>query len=673
MKAAILAVFVLIPCATPSVRAETFRVDTTETGNTAALRLCDDAADGDCSFHGALTRANATPEADVVAFDIPAASDSGCVGATGVCRVYLPQLGCGGFTGPFVVTAPLLIDGLTQPGASANTLPADGHGVDMQPRIELVRSGYCRSGLRFETSATIRGVAINQVAPVGGQTLPFLHFAGRDAAETYRVESSIIGGFADGTALAGDATIFNPILVSDCFQCLGDWRNEAHIGGELPAQRNWLISGAPAIKVEATYDSPSLIGTEALIRGNLFGTNRSGNAAGFEPTTVEGWINVNVGSDARVQVGGPAPAARNVFATTIYPAIAPAPLSFPSTMGAATLVVQGNHFGLGADGLTPLSVRSQMYDRGGQTLRLARATIGGTETGEGNRFVSLYPTFIIESLGANQILANEFIGTISLGLIEDTARSSFGRVNDAGDADQHPTSGAVQNWPEILAFDVDGNQLVLDYRVDTLPANAVYPLTIEFYRADANNAAQFLGRDTYAAAEAGTTKSIVLPLPLGHALDSESMIIATANQSAHGGVSSFSWAPVSLIFTGNAPAIVDEPATVSVRLQALGPFRPRGRVEISDGPGNPLAQRCIATLAPSATSPFRAEGQCSLTWQQAGSRTLTATYLDLHESFHADHGGTPTAARLIEIQSAPAGQGPMFCDGFEDVPGCTRR
>ena len=75
-------------------------------------------------------------------------------------------------------------------------------------------------------------------------------------------------------------------------------------------------------------------------------------------------------------------------------------------------------------------------------------------------------------------------------------------ANDAGDAD----SGAnrLQNSPDITA-DVSVNQIsgslanvTISYRVDTAPANATFPLVVEFFLSDATGTdAFFIGSDSY--------------------------------------------------------------------------------------------------------------------------------------------------------------------------------
>lgn len=663
--ARLLAGAALFACTAP--QAATFIVDTTENSAAPIYAFCDPVDEGDCSFHAALQRANATPEHDTIAFAIPVASDSGCNASTGVCRILLPNTGCSQFSPPFVVTHPVSIDGLTQAGASANTLSADGFGVNMQPKIELARTGFCRSGLQFQSSATVRGVATLQVGPVGNQTLPFFHFNALAGEQVYRVESSVLGGDASGfSPLNTEVVLANQILVEDCTQCPDSGRAEAFIGGTLPAQRNLFASGGPGVRVRAYGGSAALPSVVAHIEGNLFGTGKAG-MQNLATSNVEGWINADLGNGAVLTVGGASPASRNVFGAGFYTAIRPTDPTIASTTGAANLFIHGNYFGLGVDGLTPLDVPEELSVGAYPTLAVSRAHIGGAGAGDGNLFVGLSSVVLIDSLGANTVLGNQFIGNLGYWMLWDPGRPQYGILNDAGDADSHPTSGRLQNFPEVSAFDVDGNTVSITYKVDSSPAHSVYPLTVEFYRAGRNNPEVLLGRDVYTQAEATSVKTVDFALPAGHGLDSESVILAIANNANDGGNSVVSWSPVYLTFQGNAPAGLDTATPIRVRVQGLGPFRPRGQVEINDGIGNPLAQICRATLVPSPGSPYRAEGTCSLTWSSQGPRTLTARYLDAFEAFHSDTGGTPTATRSIDVIEI---DDDLFCDGFEATPGC---
>lgn len=86
-------------------QAATIIVDTT---SDAMLADCDDGVAADCSLRGAITLANANPDADTVAFDIPP-SDPGYISATAHWRI---EVSSGAF--PFI-QYPVTIDGYSQP------------------------------------------------------------------------------------------------------------------------------------------------------------------------------------------------------------------------------------------------------------------------------------------------------------------------------------------------------------------------------------------------------------------------------------------------------------------------------------------------------------------------------------------------------------------------------
>ncbi len=90
----------LLP-ASPAASA-TFTVDTTS--DSVGLTGCT-ATPNDCSLRGAIARANAVIDADLIAFDIPP-GDAGC--NAGVCRIQVAA--------DFSVTQATVIDGYTQPG-----------------------------------------------------------------------------------------------------------------------------------------------------------------------------------------------------------------------------------------------------------------------------------------------------------------------------------------------------------------------------------------------------------------------------------------------------------------------------------------------------------------------------------------------------------------------------
>jgi hypothetical protein len=112
---------------------------------------------GDCTLRAAIQEANATPDADVINFDIPP-SDPGCTGSgfADVCQIDVDN--------PLpIVSQPVTIDATTQPGLVTT------------PRVWLYGfdAGAGSDGLRLNAgSTTVRGFAITHFGSVvnGAQT-----------------------------------------------------------------------------------------------------------------------------------------------------------------------------------------------------------------------------------------------------------------------------------------------------------------------------------------------------------------------------------------------------------------------------------------------------------------------------------------------------------------------
>lgn len=605
--------------------------------------------------------ADATQAEDTIAFAIPANQDSGCVASSGICRIETPLA-------TLVVNWPIVIDGLSQAGASANTLSADGNGVDMNLKIELVRPpGATQNGLNFQRGVTLRGLSISRNPAQQSQQGALISFNNAGGDQVYRVESCIVGGRADGsTEPAPEQNLFAFQLGQCPSFIIGPWTSVIHVGGVLPEQRNWFLTGGPALQIDSCLSGTPPNQFDVRVEGNLFGTSKNGlQQLALNQATAFDWIRGGMGNGANLRIGGANPAARNVFMRAASKTIGMS----PSSAIATNVTVQGNYFGVAVDGLTPFLLPTLLPSNLlPPVLEVSRARIGGTGLGEGNLFVAHEATSVTLVSGRAGVLGNTFIGNTGFQMIQDSdPRSSNGRLNDPGDAD----TGPLQNWPQISAFSVAGGMLSLSYKVDSLPANSSYPLTVEFYRGVTNNPGVLLGRDTYIAAEANQAKTITLPLPPGVNLTAEDMILATANMANDQGVSELNWAPVLLTFIGNAPAAVNQATPITVRLQGLGPFRPRGQVVVSDGlVSNPGVQSCTATLSASAVGPFIAEGSCNLNWSTAGTRQLQAEYKDLFMPFHNEQGNTPTANRSIEVIVVVDG---IFCDGFETPAVCQGR
>ena len=640
--------------------AATFTVDTTLNSNSAFVSACT-SAPADCSFWGALLAADATQAEDTLVFAIPANQDSGCVASTGICRIETPLAN-------LVVSWPIVIDGLSQAGATANTLSANGNGVDMNLKIELVRPpGATQNGLNFQRAVTLRGLSVSRNPAQQSQQGALISFNNAGGDQVYRIESCIVGGRANGSTEPAPQQNLFAFQLGQCPSfTVGPWTSVIHVGGVLPEQRNWLLTGGPALQIDGCESGTPPNQLDVRVEGNLFGTSKNGlQQLVPNQATAFDWIRGGVGNGANLRIGGANSAMRNVFMRAASKTLG----MTLSSASATSVTVQGNYFGVAVDGMTPFLLPSLLPSNLlSPVLEVSRARIGGTGPGEGNLFVAHEATSVIQVSGRAGVLGNTFIGNTGFQMIQDSAaRFSNGRLNDPGDAD----AGPLQNWPQISAFSVAGGMLTLSYKVDSLPANSSYPLTVEFFRGITNNPGVLLGRDTYIAAEANQVKTITLSLPAGVNLTAEDLILATANMANDQGVSELNWAPVLLSFIGNTPAAVGQSTPITVRLQGLGPFRPRGQVILSDGLlSNPAVQRCTATLSPSVAGPFIAEGSCNFNWSTAGTRMLQAEYLDSFMPFHNEQGNTPTASRSIDVIVVVNA---LFCDGFESPAVCRGR
>lgn len=268
----------------------------------------DDVTDGDTSnitnlianpgptginIREAIVAANNTPGADVVNFSIAGAGP------------HTLQLG-GALPG---ISDTLTINGYTQPGAQANTLPLGNNAVI---KIQLSGAGGVAVGLNvLATNCVIQGLSMTAFdrPDVEGSGAILLQAPGAV------IEGNWIGIAANGT-------------VSGNHRGIGGTRKAtgAQIGGTTPAARN-VVSGN-------TFVGIGVAGGNTLILGNYIGTTIVGNAAVPNGTGV-----AVVGSD--ITIGGAGIGARNVIAGNTNIGI--------DARGEGHAIL-GNFVGLGANG-----------------------------------------------------------------------------------------------------------------------------------------------------------------------------------------------------------------------------------------------------------------------------------------------------------------------------------
>lgn len=620
--------------------AATLVVDNTQDFNGVFLRACT-AAPNDCSFWGAITAANLTAEHDTIAFNIPVADDPGCTLATQVCRVRTPS-------SIVNVLHPVTIDGYTQPGALANTLSGANSGVNMVIKIELVRSQAGQSTqnrLYFQSSTTIRGIAA-VVDAFSLQSGMFVFYPFQPTQDV-TIEGNILGAFANGETSA-QSTQATFVQIDDCVMMVGATNpaTTVRIGGALPAQRNWILAGNPALKIAGCAFATGSF--SASVQGNLFGTSKNGLTSVDRDFSAFSWIGISTRGNPNLLIGGTLPEQRNVFARSLYSVI----YSNPGT-GPTTTKILGNYFGMGVDGQTPIVLPLTNFSSDGM-LEVQRAKIGGIAPGEGNLFVGNQVNSIVFRPANSSVRGNTFIANRAFEIVR--------RAVDSGIT--HPAR------PQITSFASDTpatGSVRLNYSIASTTAQTTYPLTVEFYKAGiGNNPSQFIGRDSYLAAEAGTAKQIDFVVPAGITVAQNDVIIASSSADNDQGTSEFSRYVSRLDFIGNDPAYVNVANVYRVRMQALGPFRPRGTVSIVAGlSGGAFQYRCTATLVPSAAGPFIADGSCPLFLPGFVGSTIAigALYDYDFDNFRSENDGQPSAGRNVTLQAAPVDD--IFKNGFE--------
>ena len=504
---------------------------------------------GVCTLSAAIEEANANAAIDTIEFDIP---------GPGVHRIAptdrLPA-----------ITAPVTIDGYSQPGASRNTLAV---GNDAVLLIEINgqaapggnNAGSDRYGL-FVTATgsntTITGLVVNG----------FSDGTWGEAIKTQYAEGVVIEGNFIGTDPTGAFAVPNTQGVR--FDDISSRTAPHRVGGPDPAQRN-VISGNLGYGIwNGRWD----IGKSNVIQGNYIGTNAAGTApignlqAGIfvEVTTTPliggtgaGEGNLISGNNEGIRTQeSPATILGNLIGTD------PTGLSpLPNTYGIQTsqgfgvgiaqqigdgtaagrnvisgntgagvyadqvVVMRGNYVGVGVDGTTALGNSGF----GGVRIASSNNTIGGRSAGDGNVIANNSVGVTIAAGVNNSVVGNRIFANSGLGLSIAGAGA-----NDAGDADTGPNN--LQNHPEIVDSKFDGTDLAIEFSIDSLPGSSTYPIQIDFYVADglaSGEGALFVGSTSVAAPGSDTVELLGVS-----DVDVGDLIVATATD-ANGNTSQFS-------------------------------------------------------------------------------------------------------------------------------------
>ncbi|MBX3030892.1 MAG: hypothetical protein KF809_12085 [Chloroflexi bacterium] len=298
-----------------------------------------------CTLRAAIQEANASPDQDRIRFNITTGSNAW---KTIRPRSALPT-----------ITAPLVIDGTTQSGATAN---ASASGTDARMRIILLGTDAGSvAGLQATAPVTIRGIVVSRFAR--GIQLS----AGSDGS---RVLGTWVG--VDRTGALDRGNTGSGILVN---------ARDVRIGSVARADRN-LIAGNDSAGI-----SLGIAARDAVVQGNLIGTTRDGRSA--LPNRGDG---VFVTGSRGHLIGGQSTGQGNVIAHNGGAGVSLLRISSPSLdltprsvriLGNSITGNAGIGIDLGADGTTP-NDRAPDADGGPNRLqnkpRVVSAVVGNART-----------------------------------------------------------------------------------------------------------------------------------------------------------------------------------------------------------------------------------------------------------------------------------------------------
>jgi hypothetical protein len=496
-------------CLTGAASAATFTVTNTSDSGAGSLRAAIDAA-------------NTNAGLDTIAFNV---SGAGCTG--GVCTIaptsQLPN-----------ISSPVLIDGYTQAGSSANTV-AQGA---LNTVLKVVISGSNIPGanglslISGGAGSTIRGLVING----------FNNGIFSQSSNGNTVRGCFLGVNAAGTAKAPNN-----------FGIEADFSNNFALGGPAPADRN-LISGQAGTNIQVFSSS------NVTIENNLIGPDISG-IVGLGPTT-QG-IAVATNAQGTVIRGNVVGGASEGIAL------------FNMNDGITGMTVQGNWIGTDVTGTHRIG-----NIVAGIRIKGRDIVIGGTAPGEGNVIAfndgtGITVEYDFSNVSRNTIRGNSIysngegvtlpLPTLGIDLSTPADLANGLTQNDLDDPDLGPNLG--QNFPIISSAVSAGGDTTVHGRLNSTPSST---FSLDFYANDACLARpqDYLeGKEYIGSADISTdaggdaTINVVLD---GVTLSAGAFVTATATD-ANGNTSEFS----QRFVVSATPSAVNPPGNGSMTLSGF--------------------------------------------------------------------------------------------------------
>jgi CSLREA domain-containing protein len=351
----------------------TYTVNSTGDGADANIGdgVCDDGG-GNCTLRAAIGQANATPGLDNIRFSIAGTGPHTIQPASSLPRV----------------TDPVVIDGYTQPGSSANTNPRS-QGTNAVLMIVLNATNHTSGeGLEIDAgNSTVRGLRI-------------------EAAPDYLIGLRTNGGNTiEGNVLLPGSAAANGVYILTA---------DNTIGGTSPAARNVIGGSLTGISIFS--------GTGNVVQGNLIGTTAAGTAALANQIGIR--ILVSASDNT---IGGTAVGAGNVISGNLYGIV----------IEGDENTVAGNLIGTDVSGTLPLG------NDVGVTIYGMSNTVGGV--GAGNVISGNALNGVQIEGGSGNTVAGNLIGTDASGVqplgngTRDPESGVFIRTTGQGNAVEHNT------------------------------------------------------------------------------------------------------------------------------------------------------------------------------------------------------------------------------------------
>ena len=408
-------------------------------------------------------------------------------------------------------TAPFCQVGGTN--AAARNIASGNNGIGVLSSSNVIQGNYVGVGA---DGRTIVGAPAFGIA-TGGLTTGNL--LGGDKVGAGNV---VAGQFGDGIRIAGSNQVVQGNFIGT--DATGTLPRPNHINGTIFGNNNLIGGLTPGAgnlisgNGSTGLDISDTAATGNTIQGNFIGTDLTGTNA-----LPNGNTGLSIEYAAGNLIGGTSPGSRNVISGNGGYGLG---IVYDS---ASNNVVQGNYVGLAADGATALPNFAGL-----RTVNAHDNLIGGTVAGARN-IIAQNQRYGISAIGGastnNAFLGNSIFGNGWSGI--DLAEDGIS-ANDPGDSDDGPNH--LQNFPELASATLVSGNLTVRYRVDSAPANAPYPMTVEFFLADgAGQGRTLIYRHTYGTAQTFTNITFT---PTATVSDG-APIVATATD-ANGNTSEFS-------------------------------------------------------------------------------------------------------------------------------------